>query len=480
MDAQVHAGDLAKRQGLGGLFSGIFGGGDGHGASTSSSSDLLGLGGLTSGLLPTASNPLSLSLPGISRSSSTTSSTSATTTSTSLTSSSTSTSSSTTTTSSSSSTTSSTPTITPPPSTTSSSSASSTSLYTSTSDGNAVVYTTIIAVPASTSSSEDSGPTIAPKSFFQNKPLEGGVFAIVGVIGLVILVAIATWAIRRKAKDRLHEEALTWPEAGLNDVEKGGAALGYAGSEKRRRLSDSSSGHNTLANDGSSMSHGAVPVPPGIGGGYRPGGYGAPAPLPPSVNAYAQPQQMAYNSQAYGRNLTGPSNVPYQTGYGADAYGPPRLPTPMYDATQSPVYSNYPAQPYLNVTSPPPMGVEPAQKALPRLETEYANQAYAEHSGLAYERATPTPTSAKRKSGMSLLSPVSPSEQDPYDGVMTDGNVKLRKRASSHSRELDPNIPAMPAPPVLPDRFGEHDDGLGAVGSVKEHDDLRVLTVANA
>lgn len=279
-------------------------------------------------------------------------------------------------------------------------------------------------------------------------------------------MAIATFAIRRKAKDRLHEEALTWPDEGTGaasrDVEKGGGGLGYAGSLKGRRMSDSSTAHG-VGNDGSSSGHGTVPMPPGIGG-YMPGGYGAAPVLPPA--GYPQ-QQMGYDynaGQGYGRNLVSPPTVNPQY---QNAYGAPVLPNPIYDPVRSPVYPANPTMPQFNVTSPPPMGATAVPKALPPLEIERANLPYADRS---------SPTAANRRSA-SLLSPVSASEHDPYDGVASDGSAKVRKRASSHSRELDPAMPAMPAAPALPDSFG--DDNLGAVGSVQEYDDKRILKVAN-
>ncbi|RPD66780.1 hypothetical protein L226DRAFT_118430 [Lentinus tigrinus ALCF2SS1-7] len=217
--------------------------------------------------------------------------------------------------------------------TTSSSSTDSTSASVTLPPGtsNSVTNTATVTVPASGSTSSSSASSSAsaaaadaPKSFLQNKPLSVGVITAASLVGLVIIIAIATWAIRKRRNDRLHEDILDFSNANLvnesHDVEKGdgvGSSLGHG--------SSSSTGHGT--------------IPPAVQPRHMyQDSYAASTPTfapPPApsryANAYgAQPQ---YASNAYGGYVQNSNNWGYgygnatQTGYDQayagteDAYG---------------------------------------------------------------------------------------------------------------------------------------------------------------
>lgn len=96
----------------------------------------------------------------------------------------------------------------------------------------------------STLSSSASAIAAAPQSFLQNKPLEGGVFAIVGIVIIIIIFAVVTYTIRRRQRNRLESDiadAITFDPAvneHYGDEEKGTNTF------QKYRLSGSSSGHD--------------------------------------------------------------------------------------------------------------------------------------------------------------------------------------------------------------------------------------------
>ncbi|KAG6911706.1 hypothetical protein DXG01_007956 [Tephrocybe rancida] len=142
------------------------------------------------------------------------------------------------------STTSSTPTPTPTPTP-----APQPSVFETTSNGQVHTITTFVdAAPASTSS---AAPTPAPPTaFLQNKALSGTVFALIGLLALVAVLALATFAIRRKRNNKLLREAISFDP---------GAGGDYYDEKERRSLglgSPRSSGDH----------HGQYPSPPVNGG----------------------------------------------------------------------------------------------------------------------------------------------------------------------------------------------------------------------
>jgi len=118
---------------------------------------------------------------------------------------------------------SSTPSPTPTPTPTSTS-----SVYETTLGGKVHTITTFIDAAPSASPS-----LIPPKSFLQNKVLSGVVFALVGLIGLVVLLAIATFALRRKRNNKLLKEAVSFDPSSTIDsthhygAEKGRLSMGF-------------------------------------------------------------------------------------------------------------------------------------------------------------------------------------------------------------------------------------------------------------
>ncbi|KAG2146680.1 hypothetical protein DEU56DRAFT_785833 [Suillus clintonianus] len=153
------------------------------------------------------------------------------------------------------------PTLSTPPSSTptptqASTPASSASLIVIPStDGTSIVYVTSVATISATS-------TAAPAvSFLQNKPLEGGVFALVGIVIMVIIFVVVTYTIRRRQRNRLESviaDAITFDPAvteHYGDEEKG------MNTYEKYRLSGSSSGHGHGFGYGPQPAY-APPVPP--------------------------------------------------------------------------------------------------------------------------------------------------------------------------------------------------------------------------
>ncbi|KAF5393751.1 hypothetical protein D9757_000154 [Collybiopsis confluens] len=209
--------NVSRRQDLGGVLGGVnsivsdAGSGLDSVASQAGSGLTSGLGAITSAALQTATTTTPTST-----SSSTTqtpiSSTSRTSSSTSSTSS-----------SSSSSSTSTTSSSTTSSSTSSSAiSQSSASVFVSTSDGVQHTITALITPSASPSPSDSSNSSNA---FLSNKPLEGFVFALCGVVVLVIIFLVATFAVRRSRRKKMMNEALSYEPTTthgyIDDMERG-------------------------------------------------------------------------------------------------------------------------------------------------------------------------------------------------------------------------------------------------------------------
>ncbi|KAA1466256.1 hypothetical protein DENSPDRAFT_20506 [Dentipellis sp. KUC8613] len=455
----VLRGDIAKRQGLvGGLVSDVIGGGDSGQQSTSPTQDSKGpigslvggltsnvVGGLTSGLAPILSTPSgstsSFPSPTVALTSSSSSFSSTASAITSQTSSSAVTSSSSSSSISSSSVVSLSVSV---PSTSSSSAVSTTSSSSSistplpsnpqqsdlvTSSGDALVTMTSFVNAPSSSSSSTPHPS---SSFLANKPLAGGVFAVVGIAALAIIVAIVTIVVRKSRRDRELDEALSFaPSADhhSHDEEKAGGVW--------PRRSSSSSGQGA---PGSDSSHGPRMAPmPSIrrDNRYPTGlGYG-----PPGI------MQQSPTAQGYGAPN---NNAPYPyMGAGAN-YGqqgqntmypmPPRSPAAVRDPMRSPpppvpnpAFSGPPVLPQLNIISATPnangRSLTAADKPLPVVS------GFTPGSGEA-------PPKAHR---MSLF------RTSPTEGA----GASAANRSISHTRELDPAAAAMPVSPVLPDTFGD-------------------------
>jgi hypothetical protein len=145
----------------------------------------------------------------------------------------------------------------------------------------------------------------------QNKTLSGIVFAVVGVVAFVLIVAIATIALRRSRKKRLHDEAISFDPASL-----GGSPLDPDSTEKRRfSLLSSDNGHSV---------------------GSHHGGY------TPTAPAYTRQDPYRYGGSESQHSLIGGHNQqPYYGGAINTSYGAAQIPR-----------SNYPAWMYGNDLTP--------------------------------------------------------------------------------------------------------------------------------
>ena len=74
---------------------------------------------------------------------------------------------------------------------------------------------TSTAAATSVSPSATLGAEPRPTAFLQNQVLSGVVFGLAGLIGLTILIAIATCAIRRRRNKRLIQEAVKFDPVGI-------------------------------------------------------------------------------------------------------------------------------------------------------------------------------------------------------------------------------------------------------------------------
>ncbi|KAF9075995.1 hypothetical protein BDP27DRAFT_1314848 [Rhodocollybia butyracea] len=200
---------IVQRQGLGGVLGGVgnivsdVGSGVSSAVAGVGAGVTSGLGDITSALLPSTTSDTATSTT---LSSTSTSAASTHTSSSFITTSSSATSSSSSTSSTSSS------------SSTSAIPSTSTSVYTSTS-GDETITAFVTSSPSSTPTSSNSS------GFLNNKPLEGSVFALCGIVVLVIIFVIVTFALRRSRRKRMINEALSYEPTTMhgytNDMERG-------------------------------------------------------------------------------------------------------------------------------------------------------------------------------------------------------------------------------------------------------------------
>ncbi|KAJ3992273.1 hypothetical protein F5050DRAFT_962843 [Lentinula boryana] len=194
------------------------------------------------------------------------------------------------------------------------------SIYTSTSDG---VKETITAfVTSSASPSPTQSATGNANGFLNNKPLEGFVFALCGLVAIVILVLVTTFALRRSRRKRMINEALSYEPTTTH---------GYIDDTERNITEKTRESYSSTGSSGS-----------GLGPPY-------------SVGPVA----------------TGPPGMGQQVVYGYEHENPayaPRSPNPAYDATRSygPSYG-IDRVPQAPVIYAPPTGVSQAALIQPGL-----------------------------------------------------------------------------------------------------------------
>ncbi|KAG2152083.1 hypothetical protein BD769DRAFT_1658515 [Suillus cothurnatus] len=217
---------------------------------------------------------------------------------------------------------SSTPTPTPVPTTPTPASSASLIVFTSTS-GTSIVYAT------STVSNSASATAAAPESFLQNKPLEGGVFAVVGIVIMIIIFVLVTYTIRRRRHSRYENDvanAISFDPAVVEhygDEEKGTNAFG------KSRLSGSSSGHGHGVGYAPRLAYATPAVP-------QYGYYGSQGYEQQAATYHVPPTQgPVYNFEV----STGGANLTRK--YSNRKPVPPLLPNPVYDPSQSPVLPSH-------------------------------------------------------------------------------------------------------------------------------------------
>ncbi|KAJ7781385.1 hypothetical protein B0H16DRAFT_1498223 [Mycena metata] len=200
---------------------------------------------------------------------------------------------------------------------------------------NGQVYTVSRIVTETASSS--STPTSAPahtKSFLENKPLSGTIFGLLGLVVLVLIIVLATCIFRRRRRNRLLDDAVSFDPRLL-----AAATDHYDGSEKGQ----SSHGHSSNPSLGT------------LGSG-RAQGYG--------TTYNAEPFQ-------YPAYYSGAPQPPQQH---PDFYGAPQPSQQQFAAHQQPYYSTYAPPMAAEPPAPAPAGLSPApvtrhraQHSIPRV-----------------------------------------------------------------------------------------------------------------
>ncbi|KAJ3793217.1 hypothetical protein GGU11DRAFT_422538 [Lentinula aff. detonsa] len=160
------------------------------------------------------------------------------------------------------------------------------SIYTSTSDG---VKETITAFVTSSASPSPTQSATNSNGFLNNKPLEGFVFALCGLVAIVILVLVTTFALRRSRRKRMINEALSYEPTTTH---------GYIDDTERNITEKTRESYSSTGSSGS-----------GLGPPYSVG--------PVAVGPPGMGQQVAYGYER--------ENPAYA----------PRSPNPAYDATRS-------------------------------------------------------------------------------------------------------------------------------------------------
>ncbi|KAJ8515985.1 hypothetical protein ONZ45_g6659 [Pleurotus djamor] len=356
------------------------------------------------------------------------------------------------------------------------------SVFESSSDGRIITVTAF--VPASTdganSTNVNANDRPQPKSFLENKALSGFVFALCGLVGLILIVMIATCALRRKQRKKLLNEAISFDPSNLAvdpySPSKDERIVGLERSNSmEKRMSISSTGHGHDAHSGPS-SHGHS-------------NYAAPALTYSSPPMAQQPQ---YHQSAYVEHQT---TYPEHQGYYGqeqDQYYGGQAQQGWYDQGQYAPYNNY-GQPPMSaasaVTSFAPVAAPPVTSRTPLPTLPHLNFIGASpptgHAGvlhspmladarrvsslLALGHAPSTPTSSiSRSATVATSAPYSDALATPTVTVTksnslssakaTPGDISPTKHGRSHSRELDSAMPALPLSPMLPETFGQSEE----------------------
>ncbi|KAI1789061.1 hypothetical protein LXA43DRAFT_1096785 [Ganoderma leucocontextum] len=319
---------------------------------------------------------------------------------------------------------------------------------------------TVTVTSASDSSTSSAAATqqadAAPKSFLQNKALSVGVITAASLVGLVLIIALATWAIRKRRNDRLNQDIIDFSNAGLvneHDTEKG--AGGYGAGAGNVETGSTESG------DGTSFGHGnTVPPPVQPRQMYQDMGYGAAA-------AYGVPSRQDSRNQPAG---------PYgaQGGYGG-AYGAYQQSSSAYQQPNT-TYNNwgygYPAGAQYDQAYG---GMDDAYSGYTDAQANVNVAGYG--AGAQQTSATPLQRrpSAQRKPAPQLDIALESSVSQRY--VTSPESSVSTGSASPPPPEKGSGYtyPKLPAPGPLPDEFGS---GI-SFGSPTEAQEPRRLVVRN-
>lgn len=308
----------------------------------------------------------------------------------------------------------------------------------------------------------------------QNKPLSITVITLASFIGLALLMIIATWAIRRRSRNKLHDEAASFRADeilsgghGPSDVEKGGGAdlYGRGGGGDVLQKVEAAAVRRVPTNRSTATATTETFVhQPAYGydkgAGYGPGGYELPKMheqppmVPPShpfydARDYAEHPHDAAPPPPPASRLSGPYLPnPFDTHAPGAAY--PAFPAPVYDF--APVPPPSPSRDLVSqhalaqrAASPPFLTID-LHAAAPGLHAPVSPLQPAD----AVHAASPPPAESPRT--------LSPRRSSLLNGPATPktpaGAADVKRQSSSHSRMLDPDMPPVPVAAPLPDEFG--------------------------
>ncbi|EKM59413.1 uncharacterized protein PHACADRAFT_157780 [Phanerochaete carnosa HHB-10118-sp] len=325
----------------------------------------------------------------------------------------------------------------------------------------------------------------------QNKPLSISVITIASIIGLVVLMIIATWAIRRRQHNKLHDEAaefrtedLVGGGHGHDDIEKGSQGIFTHTNDDVVNKVETAAGARPVHRVPTNRSTATTTTETYINHAYYPNfdlqktgygtsqGYDIPKAHEDALMAVPQlPGHPHYDGHDYAdlhRQATGayrPGNpssasestqpvyrnvAPIYDHHAAQQPFPVRSPSPAYDPmNQYPQHRQLTSAPPsfltidVNAASAPMFGPSSALSftGAPLRPAEAVNPA---NPPPAVPAESPQ-TSISRRSSL-LNGPVAPvAPKTPKDTT---------KKTSSHSKALDPSIPPVPVAPPLPDEFG--------------------------
>ncbi|KAK0482136.1 hypothetical protein EDD18DRAFT_1362743 [Armillaria luteobubalina] len=181
------------------------------------------------------------------------------------------------------------------------------SVYETTSDGvkHTVTAFASAAEESATGSSSSDATTqtgVTHKSFLQNKPLSGFVFALCGLVGLVLILLVVTFTLRRRRKNKLLNEAISFDPQGSAYHPDGDMEEKLTHQRTMNSIGGSVSG---TQENGSSTGHGMY-MPPATHGYYDagyPGQTGNAYTYATYAPARPEPRQPSYDHLGVTHNM---------------------------------------------------------------------------------------------------------------------------------------------------------------------------------